>query len=460
MNQDYKDKIIAARPTNLGRLIASIVFIIIAHLFELKVLEIISYFHFIVGITWLYIVERHYTIYEYNPRFWYLNAFIDLITLTIIVYITGTTHSFVVVGYVVITTLSSIDLNKKRGRFAVILGILLYSSISFLVYFNIFPYLNIFTGQEVKISLFSIFISIVLLTAGSVASNLVIFEIYTQLNDKNEELSNKYDEIKKLKFQQDGDYYLTSLLIEPLLTNEILSERIKIEYRLDQYKKFTFRNMQKDIGGDVILCSNIILNSQKYFVFINGDAMGKSIQGAGGALVLGVVLKSVLSRNTEEIVVNLPEDWILNTYNELQKIFESFDGLMLVSAIIGLMNEKTGLVYYLNLEHPNLILYRSKVASYIELSKSTPKIGTPYIKKPKEVNLFQLFTGDILFLGSDGKDDLMKNTGEAHEKYNYDESQFLRIIEQSEGNMEEIIKIIPEYGIIIDDFSILKIAYT
>ena len=150
----------------------------------------------------------------------------------------------------------------------------------------------------------------------------------------------------------------------------------------------------------------------------------------------------------------------LDHITEDKKIFESFDGLMLVSAIIGLMNEKTGLVYYLNLEHPNLILYRSKVASYIELSKSTPKIGTPYIKKPKEVNLFQLFTGDILFLGSDGKDDLMKNTGEAHEKYNYDESQFLRIIEQSEGNMEEIIKIIPEYGIIIDDFSILKIAYT
>jgi hypothetical protein len=460
MNQDFKDKIIAARPTNLGRLVASVVFIIIANLFGLKIFEIISYFHFIVGLSWLYIVERHYTIYESNPRFWYLNALIDIFTLTIFVYLTGTTNSFVIIGYVVITTLSSIDLNKKRGRFAVILGILLYSILSFLVYFNVFPYINIFIDQEVKITLLSIIISIVLLTAGNVASNLVIFEIYSQLNDKNEELSNKYDEIKKLKFQQDGDYYLTSLLIEPLLTNEVNSERIKIEYYLDQYKKFTFRNMQKDIGGDVILCSSIILNSQKFFVFINGDAMGKSIQGAGGALVLGVVLKSVLSRNNEEIVVNLPEDWILNTYNELQKIFESFDGLMLVSAIIGLMNEKTGLVYYLNLEHPNIILYRSKVASYVELRNQTPKIGTPYIKKPKEVNLFQLFSGDTLFVGSDGKDDLMKITGEAHNKYNYDESQFLRIIEKNEGNMEQIIKSIPEYGIIIDDFSILKITYT
>jgi hypothetical protein len=124
------------------------------------------------------------------------------------------------------------------------------------------------------------------------------------------------------------------------------------------------------------------------------------------------------------------------------------------------MNEKTGLVYYLNLEHPNIILYRSKVASYVELRNQTPKIGTPYIKKPKEVNLFQLFTGDTLFVGSDGKDDLMKITGEAHNKYNYDESQFLRIIEKNEGNMEQIIKSIPEYGIIIDDFSILKITYT
>jgi hypothetical protein len=34
------------------------------------------------------------------------------------------------------------------------------------------------------------------------SSDLVIFEIYSQLNDKNEELSNKYDEIKKLKFKK------------------------------------------------------------------------------------------------------------------------------------------------------------------------------------------------------------------------------------------------------------------
>jgi hypothetical protein len=93
MNQDFKDKIIAARPTNLGRLVASVVFIIIANLFGLKIFEIISYFHFIVGLSWLYIVERHYTIYESNPRFWYLNALIDIFTLTIFVYLTGTTKS-------------------------------------------------------------------------------------------------------------------------------------------------------------------------------------------------------------------------------------------------------------------------------------------------------------------------------------------------------------------------------
>ncbi len=34
----------------------------------------------------------------------------------------------------------------------------------------------------------------------------------------------------------------------------------------------------------------------KCTVFINGDAMGKSIQGAGGAIVLGVVFKSVVAR--------------------------------------------------------------------------------------------------------------------------------------------------------------------
>ena len=53
--------------------------------------------------------------------------------------------------------------------------------------------------------------------------------------------------------------------------------------------------------------------------------MGKSIQGAGGALALGVVFKSILSRNKilsgEENI--FPERWLKQSYQELQSIFES-----------------------------------------------------------------------------------------------------------------------------------------
>lgn len=71
--------------------------------------------------------------------------------------------------------------------------------------------------------------------------------------------------------------------------------------------------------------------------------MGKSIQGAGGALVLGVVFKSILSRarlfSTKETV--FPERWLKVAFQELQSVFESFDGSMMISVVMGLIdNEK------------------------------------------------------------------------------------------------------------------------
>ena len=220
-----------------------------------------------------------------------------------------------------------------------------------------------------------------------------------------------------------------------------------------------FRNVQKEIGGDVVLCDSITLNNQKYIVFINGDAMGKSIQGAGGALVLGVVLKSVLTRTKEEISVREPGVWLLNTYNELQKIFESFDGLMLISAVLGLINEASGKLYYMNMEHPAMVIYRGGKADYIELEEHVPKIGTPYIKKPDKVFTYQLFSGDNLFIGSDGKDDLVLKNEDLKDKYNSDETLFLKIIENHRGELDEIIKYLPSYGSVIDDLSLLKISF-
>jgi hypothetical protein len=67
--------------------------------------------------------------------------------------------------------------------------------------------------------------------------------------------------------------------------------------------------------------------------------------------------------------------------------------------------------------------------------------------------------GDILILGSDGKDDLKKASENAHDMYNYDENLFLKIVEDHSANLKELIKNIDQYGKIIDDISLLKIVF-
>ena len=92
---------------------------------------------------------------------------------------------------------------------------------------------------------------------------------------RTEELNKTLQEVQALKIAQDGDYYLTSILLEPLQPNNNRSSRVKTEFMIEQKKKFSFRKWQSQIGGDICITDTIILNGKEYTVFINGDAMGK-----------------------------------------------------------------------------------------------------------------------------------------------------------------------------------------
>src|SRR6185295_8863044 len=153
-----------------------------------------------------------------------------------------------------------------------------------------------------------------------------------------------------------------------LSINNTISTRVKVDFFLKQKKEFTFKRQKHQIGGDICIALNIELKGRKYIAFLNADAMGKSMQGAGGILVLGSVFQSIIQRtithkNQSDIP---PERWIKSAFKEMHKIFESFEGSMLVSILFGLVEENTGLVYYINAEHPWLILYRDAKASFLE----------------------------------------------------------------------------------------------
>ena len=290
----------------------------------------------------------------------------------------------------------------------------------------------------------------------------MLLELEDKVIERTQELNETLKQVKKLKEHQDGDYFLNKLLIEPLAKNQSSSETVKIESLVKQKKTFQFRNKEHELGGDINISDNIKLEGKNYIVFLNGDAMGKSIQGAGGVLVLGTIFKSILQRSISiPIARNVyPERWLKNAFIEMHKAFESFDGSMLMSAVFGLIDEQTGTMYFINSEHPDIVLYRDGVVSFIENRILYRKLGSPIQQGNISVQIFSLKTNDIIFLGSDGRDDIILGT-DSHNNHviNDDEKLFLSYIESAEGDINKAYQILLKTGNLMDDLSLMKIRF-
>ncbi len=283
-----------------------------------------------------------------------------------------------------------------------------------------------------------------------------------KVQDRTEQLQKSLREIQVLKEQQDGDYWLTSLLVKPLGGLFSRTKNVYVDLLERQKKKFSFRKWESEIGGDINAVHAITLRGRHYTAFINGDAMGKSIQGAGGALVLGVVFKSVIARTeiASHTQNKYPEQWLKECFIEFQNVFVSFDGSMLMSAVMGLVDDETGLVYYINAEHPWVVLYRQGQARFIENELIFRKLGTTGIEGHMQVKTFQMEPDDVLIIGSDGRDDiLLSERADGGRVINEDENEFLRRVEEGGGDLLAIEEAILRRGLLTDDLSFIRIGY-
>ncbi len=286
-----------------------------------------------------------------------------------------------------------------------------------------------------------------------------------KVKERTAELNASLQEIKKLKEKQDGDYYLTSLLLHPLMINFNKSKKVSTQFYVKQYKEFEFRGKRSEIGGDICVTGNLRLGknletAKRYIVAMNGDAMGKSTQGAGGALVMGVVMNAIIARSArhDRVLDMTPQQWLRDTYEEIHGVFSAFNGSMCISCVLDLIEEDTGKMYYFNAEHPFQILYRNGKASFIEEELKLRKLGLAS-EYPFEVHSFQLESGDIVIAGSDGRDDIEIGTEEGIRVINENEYLILEIIEEAKGDIQKILEGIKKRGNLTDDISLMKIEY-
>ncbi|EQA43227.1 SpoIIE-like protein phosphatase domain protein [Leptospira broomii serovar Hurstbridge str. 5399] len=282
----------------------------------------------------------------------------------------------------------------------------------------------------------------------------------SMVHQRTDELNQTLEKVQALKVSQDADYYLTSVLLEPLQPNNNISKRVKTEFFVEQKKKFSFRRWNSQLGGDICITDRIWLDGREYTVFANGDAMGKSMQGAGGALVLGVVFNSAILRYKRSKNQKIfPEAWLKERFLDLQNVFLSFDGCMYISVCMGLVDTDSGLLYYINAEHPWTVLYRDSEASFLETNLSLRKLGMPEQEDKFYIRLFQMLPGDVIIIGSDGRDDILISKSGEDDIINEDETKFLQHVMNGKGNLYKIKEEVESSGTLIDDFSILRISY-
>lgn len=285
-----------------------------------------------------------------------------------------------------------------------------------------------------------------------------------KVKERTAELNQTLEEVQKLKSQQDGDYFLTSLLAKPLNFNANKSDSVQTDFLLEQKKKFEFRNKSADLGGDICVTGNLRFGNEeqfrRYVVAVNGDAMGKSMQGAGGAIVMGVVVNSIMARSArhDRILDYTPEQWLTEFYEELQGVFLAFNGSMAISAVVSVIDEDTGEMWYFNAEHPYTILYRNGKASFIEEELLLRKIGLES-DIPFEVQRFQLEPGDVIIMGSDGRDDIDLSPGSEIRDINEDEYLILRTVESADADLARIQAETEKNGELTDDLSLLRLGF-
>jgi serine phosphatase RsbU (regulator of sigma subunit) len=280
-----------------------------------------------------------------------------------------------------------------------------------------------------------------------------------KVEERTRELQESLQKIQELKTQQDADYFLTTLLLKPFvnsyINNNKINQALEYDFFIKQKKEFSFKKTSGEIGGDYCCFDEIHLKNKPYLFFINADAMGKSIQGAGGILVLGSMIQSALQRNKffKEDQMLSPEHWLRELFIQIHKTLETFQGTMFITAVLGLIDVESQSLYYMNADHPSPVLVRNREAFYLNPQNNLSKLGLTIGKKSLFVHTYQLQQEDILFIGSDGKDDIELPDG----TMNDNEFFFLDLLNQSNYTLNDIYKLIQLKGKIKDDLSLLKI---
>lgn len=270
--------------------------------------------------------------------------------------------------------------------------------------------------------------------------------------ERTRDISLILEKISKIKKEQDADYYLFWRLVTPLIDANLESKLFSFTGAIEQQKKFSYNRNPFQIGGDINIAKPLTLGGKPYIAFLNADVMGKSLQGAVGAIIIAIVFNQIIKQINESNAKKTPDAFLTECFSHFRSIFLPFNDNLYTSCIAGLADDSSGEVTYFNAEHPWGVLYRDGEATFLERELTLHKLG---MVENEKIVLHRIATqpGDKILFGSDGKDDI-----KIEEIMNNDEGLFLSVVEYTKGDVFKIQKELTSIGTITDDFSILSIA--
>ena len=275
---------------------------------------------------------------------------------------------------------------------------------------------------------------------------------------RTEWLRNSLKDVNRLRKRQESDYFLTARIMEPTRFRDLQHGRVNVTGYIEQKKKYSFNDWTGDIGGDVCMAHPLHFESGVWVFFMNGDAMGKSLQGAGGAIVLATSMQTIVNRHRRAFSETSPDAWLQSSYLELQEIFSPFAGKMTVTLVMAALHVDTGCCLFINAEHPPGILLRGGEARELE-GEISPAIGTLDDRPSATIHEFHMAPDDMLLFGSDGREDLLvKEDGKARRISIAD--RFAPIVAACAGDLERIAAEVESNGELADDLSLLRVHYS
>ena len=176
-----------------------------------------------------------------------------------------------------------------------------------------------------------------------------------------------------------------------------------------EFELFASMHAAKEVGGDFY---DYYMLDENTLGFLIADVSGKSIPGAMFMMTSKTVIKSLAESG-------MPVDEVFMEANE--KLCEGNDAEMFLTAWMGYLDLKTGLVKVANAGHNPPVLIRDGKAEYVILKPGLMLAGMDgMMYKEQEV---QLQKGDILYLYTDGVTEAM----DAEENL-YGEDRLLEIL--------------------------------